>query len=95
MTEDAAGIGETFHARRTNILEEIVTDVECSAAYVFRTPAEISQHGTDETTPQYGNTAIGSTWLAPSVRIGGSTTSYPSRTGSQDNKSPRGSIGTK
>ena len=83
MTEDAAGIGETFHARRTNILEEIVTDVECSAAYVFRTPAEISQHGTDKTTPQDVNTSIGPTRLDSLVWIGGSTTGSPRKTGSQ------------
>ena len=83
ITGDASGSVETLHARRTIISKEIIKDAARSAARVFRTPADISRHGTDRTTPQDGNTDIGSTRLYSPVRIGGSTTGSPIRTGSQ------------
>ena len=92
ITEDATGSGETFHAGCTILSKEIVTDTACSAAHFFRTPADVSRHGTDGTTPRDVSNAMGSTRLASLVRIGGSTTGSPSRTGSQDIISPRGSI---
>ena len=66
----------------------------CSTAHVFWTHAEVSRHGTYGTTPRDCNTAIGSARLTSPVRIGGSNTGSPSRTGNQDIISPRGSIGT-
>ena len=93
ITEDAAGSVETFHARRTILSKEIVTNMARSALHVFRTPGDVRRNGTDGTTPWDGSTAIGSTRLDSPVRIGGSTTGSPIRTGSQDIISPRGSIG--
>ena len=68
-------------------------DVAQSAAHFYQTPADLSRHVTDGTTPSDGNTNIGSTRLAYPFQIGVSTTVSPSRTGSQDIISPRGSIG--
>ena len=83
---------ETLHARHTILLKEIVTNVACSAARVFRTPTDVSRYETDRITPRDINTAIGSTRLDYPVLIGGSTTGSPTRTGSQDIICPRGSI---
>ena len=71
----------------------IFTDVVQSAARFYRTPADLSRHGTDGTTPSDGKTNIGSARLDSPFQIGVSTTVSPSRTGSQDIISPRGSIG--
>ena len=71
----------------------IFTDVVQSAARFYRTPADLSRHGTDGTTPSDGKTNIGSARLESPFQIGVSTTVSPSRTGSQDIISPRGSIG--
>ena len=68
-------------------------DAARSAAHIFQTPADVRWHDTDGTTPQDGNVAIGLTSLTSPVQIGGSVTSSPNRTGSQDIASPRGSIG--
>ena len=87
------GSGETFHARLTILLKEIVTDAARSATRFFRTPADVICHGMDGTTSWDGNTDIGSTRLASSVMIYGSNTGSPSKTGSQDIISPRGYIG--
>ena len=85
--------GDTLHVYRTIHLKEIVTDAAHSAAHVFRNPVYVSWHFMDGTTPRYGNTSVRSTRLTSPVRIGGSTTVYPTRTGSQDIISPRCSIG--
>ena len=69
IVEDAAVSGDTLHARCTIISKEIVTDTARRAARVFRNPSDVSRHGTDGTTPQESNTAIGSTRLAPLVQI--------------------------
>ena len=91
--EDAAGIGETLHARHMILLKGIVTDLARSTAHVFRTPADTSWHGMDGTTPRDGNPTIGSIRLTSPVRIGGSNICYSSRTGNQYIINPRGSIG--
>ena len=68
-------------------------DAASSAACVFQTPTDVRRHDTDRTTPQDGKKSIRSTRLTSPVRIGGSTTVYPTRTGIQEIISPRGSIG--
>ena len=65
----------------------------CSDAHVFRTPEDISRHGTYKTTPRDSNTALGLTRLALPVKIGCITIGSPSRTGSHYIISPRGPIG--
>ena len=90
--EDAAGSGETLHARCTILSSDIFSDAARSTAPVFHTPAYVIRHGTDGNTPQDSKTAIGSTRLASPFQIGGSTTSSLNRTGSQDIISPRESI---
>ena len=80
-------------ARRMILTKEIGTDVVRSAARVLQNPTDVSRHGTDGTTAQDGNTAIGSDRLTSPVRIYGSTTDSPNRTGNQDIISPRGAIG--
>ena len=82
-----------MHAQRTTLSKEIITEAARSAARVFWTPADVSPHGTDGTTPRYRNTDIGSTRLTYPVLIGGSTTGSPSRTVNQGIISPLGSIG--
>ena len=67
-------------------------DAARRAAHVFRTPADISRHGTDGTTPWDINTAVESAILTSPVRICGSTTGSQRRTGNQDIISPRGPI---
>ena len=94
MNADGAAVsGDTLHARRTILSKEIVTDAARSAAHLLQTPADVSRNGMDGNTPWDGNTAIRSTMLTSPVRIGGSTTVYPTNTGSQDIIIPRGSIG--
>ena len=93
IAEDAAESGETLYARHRILSKEFVTDAVLSTACVFWTYMEISRHDTDWTTTQDGNPDIGFTRLASLVRIGGSTTGSPSRTGSQYIIIPRGSIG--
>ena len=93
IVEEAAGSGDTLYVRRTILLMEIVTDTTYSAAHDFRTPADVSQHVTDRSTPWEGNTPKSSTRLTSSVWIVSSNTGSPTRTGSQDIISPRGSIG--
>ena len=93
IAEDSARSGETLHARHTILLKEIFMNRACSSARVFWTPEDVSRHGTDGITPCYSNTAIGSTRLSSPVNIGCSTTSFPSRTWSQDIISPREYIG--
>ena len=90
VAEDAAGNVETLHALRTAPSKEVVTDTSRNAACVFWTPAKVIRHGTDGTTPCYGNTYIGPTRLDSPVCIGGSTTSSQIRTGRQDIISPGG-----
>ena len=93
ISEDAAGSGETLHARHRIISKEIVIDAARSAAHVFQTPEDVIRNGTDKTTPLEDNPAIGSTRLTSPIRIGVSTTGSPSRTGRQDIRSPREYIG--
>ena len=94
-TDGVAASGNTLYVVRTIISKEIVTDAARSTAHVFRNPADVSWHDTDKTTPRDGNTFIRSTSLNYPVPIGGSTTVSPTRTGSQEIISPRGSIGPK
>ena len=67
--------------------------MRCAALRIFQTPADVSRNETDGTTPRDSNTAIRSTGLTYPVRIGGSTTVFPAKTGIQEIISPRGSIG--
>ena len=92
ITKDAVGSGETLYVRRMILLKDIVTDASRRAAYLYRNPTDVSWQGKDRTTPQDGNTDIGSTRSDSLVRIGGSTTGSPTRTGIQDIISPRVSI---
>ena len=83
---------ETFHAHLTLLSKNILTDAACSAARVFRTPVEVNHNDTYRNTPRNGKTSVRSTRLTYPVRIGGSTTIYPTRTEIQEIISPRGSI---
>ena len=93
IEEYATGSGETLYARCKILSKDIVIDAARSAVCVLRNLADVMRHGMDRTTPQDRNTAIGSTTLASTVRIGGSTTGSPISTGNQDIISPRGSNG--
>ena len=93
IAKDDIGSGNTLHVRHTIISKDIVTDTAHNEAHVFRTLVDVSQNGTDGTTPQEDNIYIGSTKLSSPVWIGGSTTSSPSRIASQYIISPMGYIG--
>ena len=54
ITDDAAGSGETLHARRTILSKEIIMDAARSAARVFQTHADVIWNGTNRTTPRDG-----------------------------------------
>ena len=69
IAEDAAGIGEILQARHSIISKEIVMDAAPSTVRIFRTPVDVSSHGMDGTTPQDGNTAVGSSRLTSPVRF--------------------------
>ena len=84
--------GETLHAHRTVILKEIVTDATQRNAHVFKYPPVVNWIDTDMTIPQDGNTVGMPPILNTPVRIGAGPSVSPTRMGSQNIGSPRGSI---
>ena len=90
ITKDAARIEETLQARQTIILKEIVMDVACSGACIFRTPGYISRTDRDSTMPRDGNTAVAASRSTSPVQICHSTTDYPIQNRNQDIINPIG-----
>ena len=85
ITEDDAGIRETFEACQTIILKEIGTDAARRGARIFRTPVDVSRNGQGRhhATGQKYRCRV-STRLTSPVRIYHSTTKSPSRPGNQE-----------
>ena len=61
--DGVAESGWNFHTRRTILSEENIMDTVRSAVHVFWTPADVSRHDTDRTTPHDSNTDIRSNML--------------------------------
>ena len=91
--DGVAAIGGTFHAQCTILLEDIVTDAAHSAAHIFTYPTALNWIDTYGTIPRDGNAFGMPPIFTTPVRIGDGPSVSPTRMGSQDIGSPRGSIG--
>ena len=91
--DEVAACGGILHPRGTILSKEVVTDEAHSAARVFKYPPVVNWNYTDMKTPWDVNTVITPPILTTPVRIGAGPSVSPTNIRSQDNKSPRRSIG--
>ena len=94
ISDRVAAVIETMYARQTPALKVIAMDMMRSGARVFWTPADVSRHDTDRTTPRDSNTSIRSPRLTSPDIIGSGTTISATSTGSQEIISPKGPTGS-
>ena len=94
ISDRVAAVIETMYARQTPALKVIAMDMMRSGARVFWTPADVSRHDTDRTTPRDSNTSISSPRFNSPVFIGGDTTVSPTRTEIQEIGIPKGPTGS-
>ena len=93
IVDGVAASSGTLHVRQTMSTNDIVTDVECTSARVFKDHTVLNWKDTDGLIRQDRNTVRVSPILTTPVRIGAGTSVSPTRMGSQDIGSPSGSIG--
>ena len=92
-TEDmVAASGGNLHARRMILSKEIVADVAHSAAHVFKYPQVVNRIDKNGTILRDGKTVLMPPILTNPVWICAGPSVSPTRMGSQDIGSPRGSI---
>ena len=92
ISNGVAASGGNLHARRMILSKEIVADVAHSAAHVFKYPQVVNRIDKNGTILRDGKTVLMPPILTNPVWICAGPSVSPTRMGSQDIGSPRGSI---